>query len=55
VDRECGDSAPSFRVTNLNPSGDSYPENLVIQNDSLYFMATTPATGYELWEYDVRP
>jgi ELWxxDGT repeat protein len=39
-------------VKDLNALGDSYPEELTVFNDSLYFVANTPDTGYELWRYD---
>ena len=36
----------------LNPVGDSFPEQFTSYQGSLYFVATTPATGYEVWRFD---
>ena len=45
----------SFINFDINPSGDSDPHDLVSYNGKLYFAASTPATGDELWVSDGTP
>ncbi|MCB0638968.1 MAG: T9SS type A sorting domain-containing protein, partial [Lewinella sp.] len=39
-------------AADINPNGDSNPENLFVFNDLLFFHASTDDTGTELWQYD---
>jgi ELWxxDGT repeat protein len=39
-------------VTDLNPDGDSFPASFTVRGGVLYFTATTPGTGNEIWKYD---
>jgi ELWxxDGT repeat protein len=40
------------RVTDINTSGNSSPEKLVIYNSKIYFIASDGITGTELWSID---
>ena len=39
-------------VYTVNPSGDASLGNMIVYKNNLYFTATTPATGRELWKYN---
>ena len=36
----------------LDPSDSSYPNDLIVFNNALYFEAYDGTNGYELWKYD---
>jgi ELWxxDGT repeat protein len=40
-------------IADINPgSGDAYPSGFTVFQDKLFFVATTPGEGSELWSYD---
>ena len=40
------------RLTNINETGSSHPEDLTVMNGKLYFRATNGKDGSELWRYN---
>jgi ELWxxDGT repeat protein len=44
--------AASYMVKDINPSGPSYPQDLLDFNGALFFRATDGVNGYELWKSD---
>lgn len=45
-------TAKASLVHTINPGGDAKVGNLYVYRNELYFTATTPATGTELWKYN---
>jgi ELWxxDGT repeat protein len=39
-------------VKNINPSGDSYPNNITVLGSAIYFEASNGTNGAELWKSD---
>ena len=50
-----GTTPMSEQVFDLNPSGDSDPDHLTVSGGRLYFAATEPVHGRELWSTDGTP
>ena len=48
------DGAAASLVTDLNPTGDSFPEQLLVWNDRLFFAASNQVAGYEMFKFDGR-
>jgi len=46
-----GTALGTVLVSDINVSGDSNPEDLVVAGNNLFFSATTPTTGKELFRY----
>ncbi|MBK9103719.1 MAG: T9SS type A sorting domain-containing protein [Saprospiraceae bacterium] len=53
---ECDGTEGTKLVVDLNPGEEgSDPNHLVIAGNYVFFYATTPQTGYELYKYDLEP
>jgi len=46
------DGAALALVSNINLTGDSFPQNLTVFSNRLFFSANDGVHGYELWKYD---
>jgi ELWxxDGT repeat protein len=51
--RSDGTAAGTIRLTDINPSGDAAPADLVRMGDYLYFAAKDGTSGTELWKYSL--